>query len=404
MKRTIYLFFALFTLVCFASCGDENNDNKIPDKDKDTPFTPDNVYISVPPVFVHPGILHTREDLLNLKIVANDASHPGNRSYQLFKADLHSSADYVMKGPYEEIYRGSSDGKPVIQSNYESDFNAAYQNAIMWVVTDDETHALKAAQIVKAYASKLKRISGEAALLAGIMGTKFVYAAEVIISTYPQGFTDGEIQQVKDMFANCFVPVLDQFIATKAYSNGNWGASIGMAKTAMSIFLDDKDGYRQAIEFFLKGNDNGTLRNYIDIETGQCQESGRDQAHTQLGLACLSVTCEMAYKHGLDLYKVDGNRLLKGFEYSAAYHLGNEVEFKTWTDVTGKYCKWTAISSEGRGTLRPVWYMVYNHYVNRCGIEMPFTSRLLKNHSINPEGYYYEHFGFGQFLFNSESK
>ena len=34
--------------------------------------------------------------------------------------------------------------------------------------------------------------------------------------------------------------------------------------------------YNEAVTFFYEGHDNGSLTNYI-MESGQCQESGRDQ-------------------------------------------------------------------------------------------------------------------------------
>ncbi len=110
------------------------------------------------------------------------------------------------------------------------------------------------------------------------------------------------------------------------------------------------------------------------------------------------MTCEIAYKQGTDLYGVLENRLLRGFEYTAKYNLGyDDVPFKTWKDVTGKYGNWTEISPDERGVLRPVYEMPYNHYVNRKGLSMPYTKEVIDR--ISPEGYYYEHFGLGTFLF-----
>ena len=52
------------------------------------------------------------------------------------------------------------------------------------------------------------------------------------------------------------------------------------------------------MNFYLYGNDNGTISHYIDGDTGQCQESGRDQQHTVLGLGAVSAICELAWKQG----------------------------------------------------------------------------------------------------------
>jgi len=230
-----------------------------------------------------------------------------------------------------------------------------------------------------------------------------MYAAEMMRYLYPKGMTDENFAKVCSMFKNIFVPILDDFMATPAYTNGNWGASVSMSYIAAAVLFNDLDMYKKAVDFYCNGIDNGTIRNYIDGETGQCQESGRDQAHAQLGLACLSVTCEIAYKQGTDLYGVLDNRLQKGYEYTAQYNAGHDdVPFKTWKDITGKYCSWTKISSDQRGVFRPVYEMVYNHYVNRKRGSMKYTKEVIDK--IRPEGYYYEHFGFGTFLFNDKAK
>ena len=56
------------------------------------------------------------------------------------------------------------------------------------------------------------------------------------------------------------------------------------------------------------------MTHYIINEEGQCQESGRDQQHTQLGLGCLAEACEVGWRQGVDLYGAADNRLLRGYE------------------------------------------------------------------------------------------
>jgi len=157
--------------------------------------------------------------------------------------------------------------------------------------------------------------------------------------------------------------------------------------------------YNKAKNFYLTANDNGTVANYIDATTGQIQESGRDQGHSQLGLGALTTVCEEAWKQGDDLYSALDNRLLKGFEYVARYNLGDDnVPFKTWHDITGKYSNWTMISTQNRGKFMPIYEMVYHHYVDRKGLSMPFTTKVLDR--IRPEGFDRDQPAFGTFLFS----
>jgi hypothetical protein len=125
-----------------------------------------------------------------------------------------------------------------------------------------------------------------------------------------------------------------------------------------------------------------------------CQESGRDQGHTQLGIGELATLCECAWNQGDDLYGYADNRLLKGFEYTAKYMLGNAVSYKPYKD---SYRQQDTISAKSRNERRPIYEMVWNHYTNRRGIAAPYTKLLAE--AIRPEGYHRDHPGFGTLLF-----
>jgi hypothetical protein len=159
--------------------------------------------------------------------------------------------------------------------------------------------------------------------------------------------------------------------------------------------------FERAVDYFRNGKGDGRLTNYVFNEAGQCQESGRDQQHTQLGLGALAEACEVAWNQGVDLYGEADNRLLAGFEYTAKYNLGGEVVFVPHVDTTGKY-RQQKISAQGRGRLRPIYEMVWNHYANRRGLAAPFTK--LAAEKGRPEGAAWaaDHVGFGTLLFTRE--
>jgi hypothetical protein len=135
------------------------------------------------------------------------------------------------------------------------------------------------------------------------------------------------------------------------------------------------------------------MRAVFDGETGQLQESGRDQAHAQLGIGLLAALCETAWNQGDDLYATADNRLLKGFEYTAAYLLGNDVPFRTYMDQSRTH---TEISSVNREQRRPIYEMVLHHFTSRRGVPAPFTEELAA--AIRPEGFHGDHPGFGTIL------
>ena len=103
--------------------------------------------------------------------------------------------------------------------------------------------------------------------------------------------------------------------------------------------------------YYLTGKGNGAIGMYFK-PSGQCQESGRDQSHTQMGLEFLANTCETGWIQGIDLYGALDNRLLKGFEYTAKYNLGNEVPYERYVSFEGRY-KYNEISGKSRGRFPP---------------------------------------------------
>ena len=352
--------------------------------------------------FVHPGILHTRESLDHIFEVATKKTMPEYGSYELLKNHPCASAQYKMNGPFRVISR---DGQyAYTKSKMEADFSAAYLNALMWIATKDESHAKKTLEILGAYADSLRLIpaTNDAPLLVGLEGMKIVNAMEILRYTY-KGMTPEEMSKINKMITTIFLPVCETFYKTKAYTNGNWGPIVTKTYISAAIYLDNKAMYNKAIDFYYNANDNGTIQNYISGTTGQVQESGRDQGHSQLGIGALATVCEIAYNQGDDLYSAFDNRLLKGFEYVARYNLGDDnVPFTTWKDVTGRYSDWTVISDKSRGRFIPVYEMVYNHYVRIKGLSMPYTEQVIKR--IRPEGYDRDQPAFGTLLFYGTGK
>jgi tetratricopeptide (TPR) repeat protein len=347
-------------------------------------------------IFIHPGILHTKSQFDTLAEIVRKKIQPAYASYLLLRDYPGASATYQMKGPFKVISR---DGEfSYTKSKMEADFSAAYLNTIMWMITKDPAHAKKSLEILEAYADSLKLIpeTNDAPLLAGLEGFKIVYTAEILRYSYP-AITTLQIDKVTHLITGMFLPVLDRFYSTQPYTNGNWGAIVTKTYMAMAIYLNNEKMYQKAIDFYINANDNGSIKNYISESTGQIQESGRDQGHSQLGIGALATICEEAYQQGDDLYAALNNRLLLGFEYVAKYNLGEDVPFTTWQDITRKYSNWTGISTISRGKFIPIYQMVYHHYVGRKGLKMPYTAKVIKR--IAPEGFDRDQPAFGTFLF-----
>lgn len=277
-------------------------------------------------------------------------------------AATHAAAqtDYKMAGPYEVvardgIYKQSKGGS-------ERDMWTAWQCA-------QKGQNAKALEIINAYAGTLQRFEGHDAPLCSIQAYWLVRAMILM--------KDAQTPAWKDMIRRAMLPVMEKFEADSPYANGNWGAIVNRLRMACGIFLGDSVLYHHAVDYFFHANDNGALPKYVGA-TGQCQETGRDQGHAQLGLGALCETCEMAWSQGDDLWGALDNRLMKGIEYTAKYNLGYEVPFETWTDCTGLYNDWTEPGEMGRGRIRCIYELPYNHYVKRRGLKMPYTKKVLE--------------------------
>ena len=272
---------------------------------------------------------------------------------------IQAQNDYKMAGPYEVVARDGQYG--YTKGGSERDMKAAYDNAL------SGNHD-KALEIINAYANTLQRFEGHDGPLCTIQAYDLLRAM-----TIERNFQTPEWAA---MVRRAILPTIDKFEADSPYANGNWGAIVNRCRMACAIFLNDSTLYQNSIDYFLNANDNGALPHYIS-ETGQCQETGRDQGHAQLGLEAQCDICEMAWQQGDDLWGALDNRLMKGIEYSAKYNLGYDVPFTQWTDCTGLYNDWSEPGAMGRGKLWDIYRQPYHHYVERRGLEMPYTKQVL---------------------------
>lgn len=348
--------------------------------------------------FRHPGLLHSKESIQRIQRLCEKQDAVAMGSYRKLQADSKSNPSYQMRGPYDIIARDGQYSRT--KGPCENDFLAAYYNALLYLTTHDEAHAQKAMEIIRAYSQKLTRIDGhDAPLCAALQGFILINACELMRYTKGTGWTKEDTKQTERMFCTAFLPVLDEFDRQSPYANGNWGAAVCKMRMAIGVYCNDKVQYSRATEYFLHGNDDGALPHYV-AESGQCQESGRDQAHVMLGLGQLAEICEVAWSQGDDLYGALDKRVMVGYEYTSKANLGYEVPFFTWKDLTGKYSNWTCLSEGALGQWRAVFEIAYNHYVGRCHLEMPYTAKVL-GHYLRPEGagFTCDNPGFGTLLF-----
>lgn len=311
--------------------------------------------------FVHPGISHSASELAFIKTKLKAQEQPWQQAWENLCRERTSSLEFQPK-PTAHIVRGSYGRGSVGDRDLSNSASAAYSHALQWVVTGDRAHAAKTIEILNAWSPVLRGFEGnDAKLLAGWTGHKLCKAAEIIRYTDAH-WSQQDIDQFKSMLLTVYTPLIIDFFPQ---ANGNWDAAMINTMLCIAVFCDDQALFDRAVERFLRGTGNGGITRYI-YPSGQCDESIRDQAHTQMGLGELAQACQVAWRQGVDLYSAADNRLALGFEYTARYMLGEEVP------VYGM------ISSKARGRFRAIYEGVYQHYRRVKGLEMPYTRRALE--------------------------
>ena len=311
--------------------------------------------------FVHPGMLQTRQGLALMKEKVTADEEPWKTAWSNLCAERYSSLDFQAK-PVAHVVRGPY-GRPSIgDRELTESANAAYSQAIQWVVTGDKVHAQKAIEILSAWSGTLWDFEdNDAKLLAGWTGHAFCNVAEILRYT-DSGWKNKDVAQFKRMLLTVYYPHIKDFFPE---ANGNWDAAMMDTTLCIGNFCDDRAIFDSAVNHFQRGEGNGGITKYI-YPSGQCEESTRDQAHTQLGLGELAQACQVAWNQKVDIYGAADNRLALGFEYTAKYMLGEEVP------------SYGIVSTQARGRFSDIYEGVYQHYHFVKGLGMPFTERALE--------------------------
>ena len=342
--------------------------------------------------FIHPGLLHSRKDIARMKEAVAKKRGPIYEGFKVLEQSPNAKADYKMRGPVEEWGRAPNINTGIAQG----DAKAAYQNSLIWAITGKQAHADKAIEIVNAWARTLKKVSGiDGVLASGLQGFKFANAAEILRYT-DSGWTENEAKRCEKSFLEAWHPTIEHYAY---FANGNWGTAALQTNMAIAVFCNDRELFEKTVRYAVNGAGNGSIPHMIVYPTGQCQETTRAQHYAQLGLGLLGGAAEVAWNQGVDLYGWGDNRILKGFEYTAKYGLGEEVPYQHYLDRTGKYGfgghhnKYDKISTVSRGGFWPIFERSYHHYANRRGVPAPYSAKVAE--MKRPENHNRDHVGLG---------
>lgn len=293
------------------------------------------------------------------------------------------------------------------------DAHAVYLNALRWAISGDTQYADCAVRICNDWSSAVDQVpSGhEICGLGGIPIFHFALAAE-LLRVYP-GWEPEDFNRFKTMMVQYGYPVCHDFLENHngrclSFYWANWDAANIGAIIAIGVLCDNQDIFDEGVEYFKNGEGMGSIRNavpYLHRETlGQWQESGRDQEHAQLGVGLLGSACQVAWNQGGDLFGYDHNRLLAGAEYVAKTNLSYSAEtipYRPYNNCANANQLWLSINGLGRLDDRPVWELMYSHYVVRKGIAAPYVQAVAE--LMRPEHGSKDHFGYGSLTYTLDA-
>ncbi|WP_261301645.1 carbohydrate-binding protein [Paenibacillus andongensis] len=367
----------------------------------------DNYVVTGPTGLVHPGILQSRADLNTMRDMIWLGKEPWASAFDVFRKSAESSKNIAVYGnggtqkqfTFPQVSDSNGD------KELREDATTAYQQALMWYITGDQVYLDNAKKVMDAWAVGLKqffdttepanwdtisKVWGASSVLAsGTSGQKMAAAAEILLYTPSSGWcrdAQGNIDYEKKKPFDNFLRLIWQE-TNKWFGFYNQAAIGNMGYMSISIFLDDINGYNEAVERFAVNKkavdqDNASGAESINfslaaaiMDNGEVVEMGRDQGHSNLDVATYGVTARTIHVQGTKLDPVTGvpvaeggvdpfefqdQKLLKALSYYTKYNAGYDVEYFPHINGVGQKTGWTGISPRGGSITEAA--SIYNYY------------------------------------------
>ena len=226
---------------------------------------------------------------------------------------------------------------------------------------------------------------GHHRLVGGITFGSIPYAAELLMSSGTSWPVE-EQEKFKDTWRKVFLPVITE---RRPYRfNGNWDLACSWSILASAVLLDDKELFDSEIDRLKNGHTNAQFSRYL-LPSGQCQETGRDLIHAEMGLYFASLCAQVAWNQGIDLFEGEDYSLGRCYEYLALFHLGEDrVPYEIYNDAIGPSSRHQSPEppTEFRGEYRGAIYeMIYHHYRDYRNTKLYNVKKVLER-KTRPEG------------------
>ncbi|KAA5825212.1 carbohydrate-binding protein [Algibacter amylolyticus] len=340
----------------------------------------------------HPGGWFLDEDLKLIRTKVAAGEEPWISGWNAIK-DIHAGVDYT------------ATVSPTItdKTALSKQGHAAYVLTMKWVASGDIAYANTAKAIIDDWVNTVQNFNVESETLTlSVASGHMANAAEILAWGFngEANWSAINIKNAQDWFQNIVYPIT----STGPNRSLNWGTSCVSGNMSLAIFCDNTTMFNDAIDAYKFGftdtNDGcAGVTQYIINEDGQCYESGRDQVHTQGGIAHLVEPALIAWNQGVDLVSYSNDRIVAGMEYTAKYNLDYDV---SWTSNIPNPCNnnaWTnGISDDGRGDFSPIYYMAAKLF-KLTGKDHPYTAEVVASSGYAPEFTNTSHPGMGTMAF-----
>eukprot|EP00775_Hariotina_reticulata_P008807 gene8807-8986_t len=254
----------------------------------------------------------------------------------------------------------------------EKDGKMVYMQTCAWLVTNDDRYARNAAGIINSWARQNRSFAGKnAPLEAGWGVDSMARSVELLKCTWP-GWNAELEGRFLSWVNRLIMPQLNNEMLERL-PLANWQTTVAECKAQLAILTGNKALWEDALRWWHRVFDA-----YVK-PCGECGETSRDLYHSQFGMGGLIQLAEIAWHQGVNLYSSHNSRLV------------NMMEFHAYITNGGKP-KECCYPLKGIGFLPCGWEVGYNHYVNRMGLQLPETAKLLAAH--RPEKYVF-HWGLG---------
>ena len=322
--------------------------------------------------YTHPCIPATTQDLDYIK--ANLDKEPWKTGYTQLLATWNPN--YVPQ-PYATVTRNPD----LNLTAWKKDVGAVWNYARLWYFTGNQDYAIKAREILIAWANTQTSFGGnEAGLALGDAAFAYAGGASILRGTW-SGWTEADTTAVKNLFLNVYWPATaNPWNVVGPANKGSINMAAGMA---IALFCDDTAKFDHVLNLYRTYPGSGLPNT---LPTGEMGETGRDAGHAYGDLLGKAFLAECAWKQGIDLYSEWDNRLLAVGEYYSRntflldnpfVHYGT-VDYLYITNAAGPY-------SANRAAL----YLLQNAYKNRKGLPTPWIDRKLAEQWVDSNNFMY---------------